>query len=121
MPGRPVLWWLNAGPRPIAPSPAAEMALPLFCQRLRDDFGFQALVGIHFLQAPIFVLQLLHAGHQRGVHAAELGAPYVERGVADAVLAAQLSDWGAALGLLENGDDLAIGKTGCLHAELLKI
>lgn len=96
------------------------MALPFFCQGLRDDLGLQALLGIHFLQAPVFVLQFLHAGHQRGIHAAELGAPFVERGVADAVLAAQLWDWRAALGLLEDGDDLAIGKTGRLHAELSK-
>jgi hypothetical protein len=45
-----------------------------------------------------------------GNHAAELGASLVERGVADAVLAAQLGDRRAALGLLEDGDDLAIGK-----------
>ncbi len=120
MPDRPILWWLNAGPRPIAPSPAAEMALPFFCRGLRDDLGLQAHLGIHFLQAPVFVLQFLHAGHQRGIHAAELGAPFVERGVADAVLAAQLWDWRAALGLLEDGDDLAIGKTGRFHAELSK-
>ena len=96
------------------------MALPFFCRGLRDDLGLQAHLGIHFLQAPVFVLQLLHAGHQRGVHAAELGAPFVERGVADAVLAAQFRDWRAALGLLEEGDDLAIGKTGRLHAEFSK-
>lgn len=86
-------WWLNAGLRSIAPTPAAEMALPFFCQGLRDDLDFQALLGIHLLQAPVFVLQFLHAGHQRGVHAAELGAPFVERGVTDAVLAAQLGAW----------------------------
>ena len=53
-------------------------------------------------------------------HAAELGAPFVERVVADAMLAAQLRDWQAALGLLEDGDDAAIDKTGLLHAELSK-
>ena len=36
------------------------------------------------------------------------------------MLAAQPRDWRAALGLLEDGDDLAIGKTGRLHAELSK-
>jgi hypothetical protein len=94
------------------------MASPLFCQGLRNDLGLQTLLGIHLFQATIFIFQLLHAGHQRGIHAAELGAPLVELGVADAVLAAQLRNRRAALGLLEDGDDLAIGKTGRLHAEL---
>ena len=49
------------------------------------------------------------------------GPPFVELGIADAVLAAQLRDWRAALGLLEDGDVLAIGKTGRLHAEPSKI
>ncbi len=93
------------------------MALPFFCQGLRDDLGFQALLGIHLFQAPVFVLQLLHAGHQRGVHAAELGAPFIERGIADAVLAAQLRDWAADLSLLKNGNDVAVRKTRCLHAK----
>ena len=77
-------------------SPATEMTLPLFCQGLRYDLGFQALFDIHLLQASAFVLQLLHAGHQRGVYAAELAAPFVERGIADAVLAVQLRDRRAA-------------------------
>lgn len=68
----------------------------------------------------IFVFLLLHAGHQRGIHTAELGAPLIERGAADAMLAAQLRNWRSALGLLEDGNDLAIGKTGRLHAEFPK-
>lgn len=66
-------------------------------------------------------LQLLHTGHQGRVHAAELGAPLVERGVADAVFAAQLRDRAAGFGLLENGDDLAVGKAGCLHVEFSSV
>jgi len=94
------------------------MALPFFCQRLRDDLGLEALFDVHLLEAPVFLFQFLHACHQRGVHAAELGAPLVERGVVDAVLPAQLWYWAAGLGLLENGDDLAVGKAGRLHVEL---
>ena len=48
----------------------------------------------------------------------ELGAPLVERGVADAMLAAQFRYRAAGLGLLEDGDDLAVGKAGRLHVEL---
>jgi hypothetical protein len=51
------------------------MALPLFGERLSDNFGFETLVGIPFLQAPVFVFELFHAGHQARTHVAELGAP----------------------------------------------
>jgi hypothetical protein len=87
------------------------MALPLFCQGLGHDFGLEALFGIHLLEPAVLVLQLLHAGHEGSVHAAELGTPLVERGVADAVLTAQLRDGRADFGLLEDGDDLAIGES----------
>jgi hypothetical protein len=96
------------------------MALPFFCERLRDDLGLEALLGIHLLEASILVFQLFHAGHQRGVHAAELGKPFVERGIADAMFTTQLRDGRASLGLLEDRNDLAVGKAGCLHAELSK-
>ena len=36
------------------------------------------------------------------------------------MLAAQFRDRGSTLGLLEDGNDLAIGKTGRLHAEFPK-
>ena len=65
------------------------MASPLFCHGFLDDFGFEALFGVHFFEAPVFVFQFAQPSHQRCVHAAELGAPLVERGRADAVLAAQ--------------------------------
>ncbi len=42
----------------------------------------------------------------------ELGPPLVEAGRADAVGPTQFRNGGAALGLLEHGDDLAVGKAG---------
>ena len=41
MPDRPVLRRLNAGPRPIAPSPAAEMALPFFVRAYATISAFK--------------------------------------------------------------------------------
>jgi len=87
------------------------MALPLFCEGLGDDLNFEAFFGVHLLQAFVLFLQLLHPGHERGVHAAKLGSPLVERGRAHAVFAAQLGDVEAGLGLLEDGDDLTVGVT----------
>ena len=56
------------------------MALPLFCERLLDDLGLETFFGVHLLEAPVFVLELFHTSHERGVHAAVLAAPLVERG-----------------------------------------
>lgn len=56
------------------------MAL-LVCEGFGDNFSLQAFLGIELLEAPILILQLLHTGHQGRIHAAELSAPLVERGV----------------------------------------
>src|SRR5438094_2998770 len=117
----PTRSWPTAAQRPIAPSPAAEMALPFFCERLRDNLGLETLLRVHLLQAPVLVFELLHASHQRRIHAAELGAPLVESCRAHAMFAAQFRDRGACLGLLEDGDDLAVGTVGSFDAELSKI
>lgn len=96
-------------------------ALYIFCACLGDNPSLRTFLGVHFLQPSVFVLQLLQSPHQRRVHAAELEVPLLERGVADAALPAQCGNRGATLGLLEDGDDLAVGKAGSLHAELSKI
>ena len=71
----------------------------------------QRQIGIHLLQAPVLILELLEPGHQRGSHSAELRASLVERRAADAVLPAQLMDRDARLGLLEDRQDLAVRKS----------
>jgi len=35
------------------------MALPLFLERLLNNLSLEALFGIHLLQAPVFLFQLL--------------------------------------------------------------
>jgi len=107
MPGQ---LWPTAVPQTIAPFPADEMSLAFFCKCRRDDFRHQALLDVHLLQAPVFLFEPLDSCHQRDAHAAELGAPLVERGVADAVLAVQLWYWAASFASLENGDDLGVVK-----------
>ena len=72
------------------------MASPLFCHGFLDDFGFEALFGVHFFKPSVLFLKFAQTGHQRGVHAAELRTPFVERGRTDAVLAAQLWRGGPA-------------------------
>jgi hypothetical protein len=77
-------------------------------QGLLNDLSLEPLLGIHLLEPPVLVFEFLEASHQGGIHAAELAAPLVKRGRADAVFPAQFRDRAAALGLLENGDDLAV-------------
>ncbi len=60
----------------------------------------------------VVIFEFFEAGHQGCIHAAKFTAPFVKRGGTHAVLAAQLWNRTAALGLLENGDDLTVGKSG---------
>ena len=52
---------------------------------------------------------------------AELGVPFVDAGVADAMLAAQIGDRNAGLILLQNPDDLLFRKAAALHALVLVV
>src|SRR3990167_1888033 len=101
--------------QPFEPSRGGEMASPLFCECLRDHFGLELFFDVHLAESAVFFLQLLHARHQRGIHATELRAPLVERGRADAHLAAQLGHGKTSLYALERLDDLAVGESGLLH------
>lgn len=87
------------GQRPWSPFPGGQMASPLFCHCLGDDLGHEALLSIHLLEAAVFVLQHLETSHEGGIHPAEFGAPLVESGRDDAMLAAELRDRRANLGL----------------------
>ena len=64
-----------------------------------DDIILQLHIGIHLLQACILSFQFLHAGHELRVHAAVLGAPFVEGRTAHAVLLAKFRHRRAGLGL----------------------
>ena len=94
------------------------MASEFFCEGFRNDVGLDLRLDIQLLEPAVLFLQLLHPRHQRGVHATELGPPFVERGRADAVLAAQIRHRGAHFGLLEQSQYLAVAELRSLHAEL---
>ena len=79
-----------------------------FLQGLLDDLSLEPLLGIHLLEPPVLVFEVLEPGHERGVHAAELAAPFVKRGRTDAVFPAEFGDRATALCLLEYGNDLAV-------------
>jgi hypothetical protein len=94
------------------------MAGSLFCEVLVGNLGLEFLFQVHLLEAPVLVFELLHAGHNGGVHATELGSPLLERGGAYAQLPADLRGWQADLNTLQGSHDLAVGKSRLLHVEL---
>jgi hypothetical protein len=73
-----------------------------------------ALIGMQLLQPALLLTQLLQADQQGRVHAAAVDAPLIERGIADAMLTAQVRDGRAALSLLQNTEDLAVATLGLL-------
>jgi hypothetical protein len=52
---------------------------------------------------------------RHGVHAGVLGAPFVERGVTEAVFAPDLFDRHAGLGLAQEANDLFFAEFTCSH------
>lgn len=94
------------------------MASPLFLRGLLDDLGLEPFFGVHLLEPTVLVFESLHSGHQQGVHAAKPGPSFVEGRGTDAVLAAELRYRAAALRLLQDANDLAVGESGPLHVKL---
>ena len=69
----------------------------------------ELLAGEHFsVDGPLIQAW---AGHQRCIHAAELGTPFIESRRTGAQLTAQLWHWQACFNTLEGIDDLAVCKT----------
>lgn len=61
----------------FCPSQHVETALPLFCKCLLQHVMAKLDIGVHLFQTCIFLLQLFHPCHQRGVHTTELCPPLV--------------------------------------------
>jgi len=87
------------------------MALELSLKGFLADLGLDAFLGVHLLQPGILSLELLHALHEGGIHAAELASPLVDHGRAAAMLPSQVRDRHAGLVLLQDGHDLAVGES----------
>ena len=78
-------------------------------------------VGQHAFQPAVLVFERPQALGLRHVHAAVFSLPFVDAGIADAVLAAQLRHRRPGRVLLQDGNDLFFGKTATLHALVLKL
>jgi fibronectin-binding autotransporter adhesin len=75
----------------------------------------QVRLGQQFLELVVLGLQLAQAPGIGHIHAAVLGAPFVEGRVAEAALATQLLDRQASFGLPDETDDLLLGVPALSH------
>ena len=83
----------------------------LFLKQFFDNVYLQVALGQEVLEAGILFFEISDAGRVRGIHAAKAGAPAIEGTLRNVVLAADLGDRAIALfGLLQEGDDLRVGK-----------
>lgn len=71
--------------------------------------------------ASCFRPQRLQSLGLRYVHPAELGLPFIDAGIADAVITTKLRDQCARLMLLQNTNNLFVGETVALHSLALSM
>ncbi len=86
----------------------AGRLLALYHEADLQCFEIQVGLGQQFLEPGILDFQLLQAPGFLCIHAAVLGTPLVERGLAEAALPADLLDRQARLSLLQETDDLLL-------------
>src|SRR5437762_4138203 len=75
-------------------------------------------LGQQLLQLCVLRLELAQALGFRNLHSAELRPPTVERRIAETVLTAQILHCYTSLRLLQNSNDLLLGKPSLLHVRL---
>ena len=76
-------------------------------------------VGQHAFQPAVLVFERPQALGLRHVHAAVFSLPFVDAGIADAMLPAELRDGHARLLLLQDRDDLLLAEPAALHVLVL--
>ena len=93
------------------------MAQLLFSEGFLEQIRLHAQVCIHPLKPSVLVFHDLHPADHGRIYAAILRPPFLERGVAHAMLAAQLGHRNTAFGLPQDRDDLDLSVSACLHSE----
>lgn len=107
-----------SSPSPRWPSSrlfSVRRASEVFSQRLTQRRHVEHRLGQELLELPVLLVERLQAMSVRDLHAAEARAPRVERRVADAVAAADLSHRQPGLLLLQDTDDLLFAEPALLH------
>jgi hypothetical protein len=83
-------------------------ALPVFCGECLQRLDVQRLLRHHLFQPPVFVFQLAEFLHITDFQSGIFRPPLLKGGIRDAVLAAELLDPNARLGVLEHGNNLLL-------------
>lgn len=96
-------------------------ASPLLSQKVFQRGVVEPRICQEPFQLRVFVFQRLQPLGLRHVPAAERGFPFIDTGIADAVLATKLRDRRARLVLLQNADDLFVCKTVALNSLVLSM
>ncbi len=98
---------------------ASPWALPVFCVNGFQRLDVQRLVRHHLLEPSVFVFQLAEFLHVADLEAGIFRPPLIKGGVRDAVLAAELLDPDARVGILEHCDNLFLRVPFARHGPLL--
>lgn len=80
-----------------------------------NEASIRRLIGHEPFQSVVLLFQLLQTSGLGDLHATELGSPFVEGGIRDAMLAAQVDHRDAGFSLFQDGNDLLFGETGLAH------
>ena len=93
------------------------MGLALCPEDALESMNVEMRFRQQLLELGVLAFQFLESPGVGNVHAAELGAPLVEGGVAEAALAAQLLDRHPGFGLLEKTNELFFAVSARGHLE----
>jgi hypothetical protein len=91
--------------------------LPFFSGYILEHLNIESLIGHHPLQTRILILKVLKPVRIVDLHAAIFLTPRIKAAVAYAVLTLKLLNRYACLSLLEDADDLFLGKSLSFHSE----
>src|SRR6185437_599631 len=106
--------------RPATGPPfVSPWALPVFCGDRFQRLDVQGLLRHHLFQPPVFVFEVAQLLHIADFESRILRPPLVESGIRNAVLAAELGDPDARLGILQDCDDLFLRVPFPCHGSLL--
>ena len=105
----------SAQRRASLPLCGVRLAPRLFFEQVPQRVVLHGQVGVHPLELRMFRLQFLDALELRDAQAAVFALPVVVGRLADAVLAAEVADLHARIGLFEDRDNLGLGESAFLH------
>ena len=97
---------------PIVGPPSVAVTALEFSQEILHGPVLKRHLGVHTLELLVFLLDLFQALDIRRLHATVFARSLIERGIADAVLSADICDLATSLGLLQQRHDPCLREFG---------